>query len=143
MGDLKFSQLRVAGTPLDLLQVRASELMFQSSWCASAANVRVPQPGNVARIPDAQAWFEIGSGRFSHRRTCKAFMQVEGQGEGGYTMACSAAQNMQPHGALGASTPMASGLEMHERTGSGPEHAQQLKFQCRFLRAVWDWAVLY
>ena len=36
--------------------------MFQSSWGTSAANVCVPWPGDIARMSDAQAWFEIASG---------------------------------------------------------------------------------
>ena len=30
--------------------------MFQSSWGTSAANVCVPWPGDIARMPDSQAW---------------------------------------------------------------------------------------
>ena len=44
--------------------------MFQSSWGTSAANVCVPWPGDIARMPDAQAWFEIAGG-WVKKKKCK------------------------------------------------------------------------
>ena len=45
--------------------------MFQSSWGTSAANVCVPWPGDIARMPDAEAWFEIASG-WVKKKKCKS-----------------------------------------------------------------------
>ena len=49
--------------------------MFQGSWGASAANVRVPWPRDIARMPDAQAGFEIASG-WVKKKKCKLAWHV-------------------------------------------------------------------
>ena len=49
--------------------------MFQSSWGTSAANVCVPWLGDIARMPDAQAWFEIASG-WVKKKKCKFGMST-------------------------------------------------------------------
>ena len=49
--------------------------MFQSSWGTSAANVCVLWPGDLARMPDAQGWFEIASG-WVKKKKCKLGMSM-------------------------------------------------------------------
>ena len=49
--------------------------MFQSSWGTSAANVCVLWPGDLARMPDAQGWFEIASG-WVKKKKCKFGMST-------------------------------------------------------------------
>ena len=49
--------------------------MFQSSWGTSAANVCVPWPEDTARMPNAQAWFEVAIG-WVKKKKCKFGMST-------------------------------------------------------------------